>query len=193
MKPFHFYLFLLFACWLQPQVLPAQDNRLAEHPFSQDSWYRADSMQYFYLHAHKLRPIHRGAGGIYGNFEERMPFKLIYSLKFGEWQDSIYCRKCDIKIADVDSSFVQMELRNLVLKETPCAAVLVEEFWKKAMALPECYILGEIHGKRVMPDSTVLAGKLYDFRLSYKPQANSFDSCYIRPYRPLEKKGQQTD
>lgn len=78
MKPFHFYLFLLFACWLQPQVLPAQDNRLAEHPFSQDSWYRADSMQYFYLHAHKLRPIHRGAGGIYGNFEERMPFKLIY-------------------------------------------------------------------------------------------------------------------
>lgn len=132
MKPFHFYLFLLFACWLQPQVLPAQDNRLAEHPFSQDSWYRADSMQYFYLHAHKLRPIHRGAGGIYGNFEERMPFKLIYSLKFGEWQDSIYCRKCDIEIADVDSSFVQMELRNLVLKETPSAAVLVEEFGKKS-------------------------------------------------------------
>gem|GEM_PF-5988327 len=30
MKPFHFYLFLFFACWLQPQVLPAQDNRLAE-------------------------------------------------------------------------------------------------------------------------------------------------------------------
>lgn len=80
MKPFHFYLFLFFAYWLQPQVLPAQDNRLAKHPFSQDSWYRADS-----------------------------------------------------------------------------------------------------------------TGKLYDFRLYYKPQANSFDSCYIRPYRPLEKKGQQTD
>ena len=63
MKPFHFYLFLFFAYWLQPQVLPAQDNRLAKHPFSQDSWYRADSMKYFYLHAHKLRPIHRGAGG----------------------------------------------------------------------------------------------------------------------------------
>ncbi len=97
MKPFHFYLFLLFACWLQPQVLPAQDNRLAEHPFNQDSWYRADSMKYFYLHAHKLRPIHRGAGGIYGNFEERMLFELIYSLKFGEWQDSIYAESATSK------------------------------------------------------------------------------------------------
>lgn len=116
------------------------------------------------------------------------------------------CRSLVLYINNLDPSFMTMEFRNVTTHVSPFYPLKINRNTFKpgtsyaqiirwddpAMRPPsrsltyDLDIEGEIHGERILPDGTIITGKLYDFRFCIRRNDAPTELNYIRPYRPFE-------
>lgn len=133
-------------------------------------------------------------------------FSVSYDVRFTQRMKPPLCRSLVLHISNNDPSFMAMEFRNVTARVSPSyplsqslnhfkpgqTYVSIIKLDDPAMSKPgpalnyDLDIEGEIHGERILPDGTILTGKLYDFRFCIRRDRAPTELNYIRPYRPFE-------
>lgn len=130
-------------------------------------------------------------------------FTLYYDTEFRADKPRL-CRLFRLIIRNFDPSFSYLEFRNVTAYVSPLypptkeyprlnqdtLSKMTEEQIrnyikerKKHAPGFDMYVEGEIHGERILPDGSILTGKLYDFRI-HRKRNHEKDGC-ILPYNPF--------